>query len=423
VGASLNTGDSRGLGFGVGSGHFPLRFLLYSHDALGLGHVRRNLQIARALAELAPRSSVLLATSASEVDRLGIPSNVEVLKLPGLHKLGNQRYAPRRQAISHPQVIELRAALWSAAVESFRPHVALVDKHPLGVDGELRAGLELLDLAGGYAVLGLRDILDEPEHVVREWASEHAFQAIEDHYERVLVYGSPAVFDPVREYRIPSHLAERVLFCGYVSNLPAWDRPVRMRRVGRSRRPRILVTVGGGEDGFPILESSIRAAKKGGWAATAVTGPYASETQREWLRLLAGGNGVSVRTFMRDLPARFDQIDALICMGGYNTLIEALARATPTVTVPRIQPRSEQLMRARAFGELGLLRVVIPTGLHPDRLVRAVEEAMTIRRSDLVQKVRAVLDLDGATRAAEQLVDLASRSERRQRQRSGTPAR
>jgi hypothetical protein len=32
------------------------RFLLYSHDALGLGHVRRNLVIAAALVERSPGS-------------------------------------------------------------------------------------------------------------------------------------------------------------------------------------------------------------------------------------------------------------------------------------------------------------------------------------------------------------------------------
>jgi hypothetical protein len=39
-----------------------MRFLFYSHDGYGLGHTCRNLAIARALTELAPRASVLLAT-------------------------------------------------------------------------------------------------------------------------------------------------------------------------------------------------------------------------------------------------------------------------------------------------------------------------------------------------------------------------
>ena len=46
-----------------------------------------------------------------------------------------------------------------------------------------------------------------------------------------------------------------------------------------------------------------------------------------------------------------DRVDALVCMGGYNTMAEAVSRGTPTVCVPRTRPRVEQLIRARAFAE------------------------------------------------------------------------
>ena len=59
------------------------RFLFYSHDGLGLGHLRRNLSVARALAELAPEASILLATSAEEAQRFELPPNVDILRLPG----------------------------------------------------------------------------------------------------------------------------------------------------------------------------------------------------------------------------------------------------------------------------------------------------------------------------------------------------
>jgi predicted glycosyltransferase len=49
------------------------RFLFYSHDGLGLGHVRRNLCVASALSELIPQASILLATSAEEAELFGIP--------------------------------------------------------------------------------------------------------------------------------------------------------------------------------------------------------------------------------------------------------------------------------------------------------------------------------------------------------------
>jgi predicted glycosyltransferase len=397
-----------------------LRFLLYSHDALGLGHARRNLRIANAVVERAPESSVLVATSADAIESLGIPRNIDVLKLPGLRKLKNQTYVPRRLSTSQEQMIELREAVLAAATMSFRPHVMLVDKHPLGVDGELTSALRLLHLAGGRAVLGLRDVLDDPMNVSREWESEKSFQAMADHYDRILVYGSPAVFDPVREYGMPPSLAERLAYCGYVSPPPDVREPGSVTPNGHGRRLRVLVTVGGGEDGYRLLECGIRAAQRASWEATVVTGPHASAAQHQELRLLAsrGGAEISLRRFVEDLPEHFEEIDVLVCMGGYNTLIEAVSRGMPTVTVPRIEPRSEQSIRAEAFQRLGLVHLMPPTRLDPEQLIRAVDDVKGLPRSDLLRRARAALELDGAKRSAAHLLGLATRAERRQRSRS-----
>ena len=120
------------------------RFLLYSHDALGLGHVRRNLVIAGAILERRPDSSVILATSAEHAESLGVPDGVDLLRLPSLRKLDNGHYAPRRLSIPGDDLTALRSAILSAAVASYKPSVLLVDKHPLGVGGELRTALQLL---------------------------------------------------------------------------------------------------------------------------------------------------------------------------------------------------------------------------------------------------------------------------------------
>src|SRR6266478_3370920 len=124
------------------------RFLFYSHDGLGLGHTRRHLAVARALIDLAPEASVLMATGSDIVSRLGLTPPIDILKLPGLRKVANEEYAPRRLGIPATEIRALRSALLHAAIKAYRPVVVLVDKHPLGAKGELRAGLEALRVAG-----------------------------------------------------------------------------------------------------------------------------------------------------------------------------------------------------------------------------------------------------------------------------------
>lgn len=394
--------------FGTG-----MRFFLYSHDGFGLGHVRRNLAVAAALTELAPEASVLLATGIDEVDRLGVPDGVEVLKLPGLRKIANERYVSRRLRVPAADIRALRSSLLAAAVGAFLPQVMLVDKHPLGAGGELVAALEMLRGVGGRAVLGFRDILDDRATVLREWAAHDLHARIAEHYDRVLVYGQRIVFDPVREYDFPAPVAARTHFCGYVLNRleRGWATALPPAFALTPRRhPVVLATPGGGEDGSALLEAFIRAVAEAPWEGVVVTGPMASDAERQTLHALAAERGVTCHTFVPGLARWFGSIDALVCMGGYNTLVEAVSVGTPIVCVPRIVPRMEQLIRARAFARLGLLRVLEPRSggcLDARALREEVDAVLTWSRGTLAERAHATLSFDGARCAAGQLLDLA----------------
>jgi predicted glycosyltransferase len=385
--------------------------MLYSHDALGLGHTRRNLTVAAALTKLAPEASVLLVTGTDVVNRLGVPPNVEVLKLPGLRKVANEHYTARRLRISATDIFALRSALLTAVVESFRPTVMLVDKHPLGAGGELRPALDALHAMGGRAVLGLRDILDDRTTVLDEWARHDLHTRIAEHYDQVLVYGHRSVFDPIEEYDLPTSVAERTRFCGYVVHRSAnngWADDRLPAFAAESRlRPVVLAATGGGEDGFALLKTFVRAAAGAAWDGVVVTGPDMPEEERRTLAHLVCGTRVTLHTFVPDLDRWFGLVDALVCMGGYNTLAEAVSEGTPIVCIPRTFPRSEQLIRARAFDRLGLLRTVEPAQLDVGRLCIEVTAALALSRRELTHRAQALLKFDGASLAASHLLEVA----------------
>jgi predicted glycosyltransferase len=382
------------------------RFIFYSHDGCGLGHLRRNLAIAAAVTEEDPEASVLLLTGCIELGAEGLAPNVELVALPALRKLGNGHYGARRMPISGTELRALRAGLISAAVESFRPDVLLIDKHPMGVRGELREALEQLPEWGGRAVLGLRDILDDPATVREEWSRDGVIEFTEAHCDRLLIYGNPNVFDFVHEYGLPASLALRARHCGYVVH-PDAARPLAPASPP-TRPPRVLATAGGGEDGRRLLESFAGAARSARWEAAMVAGPQASPADQRALRRTAAAAGVEFHSSITDLPNRLPHVDALVSMGGYNTLSEALSLGTPTLCVPRAHPRTEQLLRARSFASLGLLRLVEPERLSPE-LVRTEVEALLGRdRREVAARAHAVLGFDGARVAATALLELAT---------------
>jgi predicted glycosyltransferase len=398
-----------------------LRFIFYSHDGLGLGHIRRNLALAAAVVETAPEASVLVVTGSEEVGRLGVPPNVDVVKLPGLRKLANECYAPRRLPGSDADVLALRSAQFVAAVESFRPRVMLVDKHPLGAGGQLRPALGILKAAGGHAALGLRDVLDEPATVRAEWSADGIREAIEAFYERLLVYGTPSAVDFIDAYGLPPRALRRVRHIGYVMH-PRPDFGADVEELPqflfeRRARPLVLATVGGGQDGYRLLRTFVASAGGAPWDAVVVAGPEAPAHERHALRRMAAAADVRYLTATADLPGALEQVDALVCMGGYNSLVEAVSSGTPTVCVPRTEPRCEQLIRARAFARLGLIRLLEPDLLDPARLTREVEIALRSSRSALAARAEATLDLDGARRGAQCLLELACEPRREIRSR------
>jgi predicted glycosyltransferase len=385
------------------------RFLFYSHDGLGLGHVRRNLCVADALAELAPDASVLVATSAEEVERFGTPPRVDFLKLPGLRKIDNGHYAARRLPMSWEDVRSLRASILAAAVDSYRPSVILADKHPLGVCGELQGALEAAREAGARAALGLRDVLDEPSAVRAEWGGHGVFERIHELYDRVLICGQPDIFDPRRAYDFPRDVAAITQFCGYVVAPPNGLRGNRGQSDplwAADGRPLVVAAAGGGEDGVELLQTFIEAAAGKPWNAAVVSGPQCEPDRARMLRALAGEAGVAFRRFVPSLASHFRSFDALVCMGGYNTLTEAAASGVPTVCVPRIHPRREQLIRARAFARRRLVRLLPPESLDPATLRAAIEAAIDDRAAD--RRGARALDVGGARRAALHLLELAS---------------
>jgi predicted glycosyltransferase len=389
-----------------------MRFLFYSHDGLGLGHTRRNLAIATALAELAPDTSVLLTTGIDDITQVGLPDQVGLLKLPSLRKTSDGSYVARRLHIPASEIRALRSALLLAAVKSFRPSVVLVDKHPFGASGEFRAALELLCKQGGHAVLGLRDILDDPQTVQQEWGAHHLLERMAHFYDLVLVYGHSSVFNPIIKYDFPAAVAQRTHFCGYVVNEE--DHEVRSDirwaalTLQKRTRPVVLATTGGGEDGFFLLETFIRTAERAPWQGVVVAGPMTPEHELKTLQRIATEANVTLYTYVPSLSTLFWSVDTLVCMGGYNTLAEAVSKGVPSVCVPRISPRSEQLIRALAFERLGFLNVLHPEQLNVEMLRQKIEAALQTPREQLLDRANAVLRFDGARQAASHLLTLAS---------------
>lgn len=382
-----------------------LRVLTYSHDGYGIGHLRRNLRLSTRLVQRFPAASILAATGSRIAHYFEFPENVDYLKLPSMTKLGNDTYVPDGLRIGSLEVSALRSGILESAVRLFAPDVVLVDRYPLGVDGELVAALDALRARRPDAtvILGLRDILDSPQMVREEWHRKGHHGAIAERYDAVLVYGDPRVYDAVAEYNLPDPLAEKVTFTGYLSDPPEGNRPPADASPAHRRDRRLAVcTVGGGKDAAHVAWAFLGALETMGaeWAGLLVVGPFLGEEELVSLTTCARTLGVAMHRFIPDLPARLASADVVVSMAGYNTMCEVLAAAVPAVVVPRIRPRVEQLIRASRFAERGAVAMLHPEGLSPSMLRAAMLKRSAVPRAEIRAAVRAGFDLRGLDGAA-----------------------
>ena len=377
----------------------PQRIVLYSHDTMGLGHMRRNLLIAQTLCDAFPRASVLLIAGAQELGAFAMPPRVDCLTLPGLRKQDDGLYRSRHLGLSLHDLLSLRAEIICAAVEAFEPDALIVDNVPRGAEGELDPALKQLR-AGGHTscILGLRDVLDEPAALIGQWQRAANEAAIRDYYDAVWIYGDPRVYDPVREYGFSSEVAAKVQFTGYQ------DRRWRLRHAESDMADMVstldhhgqrfmLCLVGGGEDGARLAETFAEAELPDDSLGFIVTGPYMPALGRRRLRELAAARP-RLRTidFVTDPEALIGYADRVVTMGGYNTVTELLSFGKHALIVPRVRPRSEQWIRAQRLQALGLVDVLHPDDLSPAAL------SLWMAREPRLPADRQAIDLNAASR-------------------------
>lgn len=401
------------------------RILLYSHDTYGLGHLRRTLAVAGQLHRDIPNVHQLVITGSMVAGAFGLPPRLDLVKLPALSKRSSGAYKARALPLSLRQTVAWREEMILQAVRAFNPHLVLVDKVAAGVQGELLPALRYLKTWHPHTrlVLGMRDIEDSPQVTRAEWAASRAEELMDRVYDRLLLYGQREVFDPVTAYDMSPTAAGKLVECGYLRPTdPVRSRTVVRRELGLSAdgRPLVVVTVGGGGDGFAILKAYLEMLEvlptPLPFHSLLITGPLMAEGKRTLLRrLLCPGSrpedGVAMQgedwsllEFTPDLLSYLAAADLVVSMAGYNTVCELMALRQRAVLIPRVQVREEQCIRAVALASRGLAGLLLPGDLSAARLAASLSEALAAPPPDVD------LPMDGLTTATHVIRELLEES-------------
>ncbi len=369
-----------------------VRILMYSHDTFGLGHFRRCRAIAHAIVGRFKGVSVVIVSGSQIAGAFDFRARVDFVKIPSVIKLYNGEYDSIGEHISIDEILMMRKQIIQRTAEVFRPDVFIVDKEPLGLQGELEPTLEMLRAANTRVVLGLRDVMDAPNLLDKEWRKRDVLEKMAKYYDRIWVYGPQAFWDPLQGLKVPEGLYDRLKFTGFLRREVPTQSALEVHHIPEEY---ILVTAGGGGDGSTLMEQVLSAREldlSDDTAMVMVLGPFMKTENRERIRLRASSlPNITVIDFEPRMEALLHGASAVIGMCGYNTFCEVLSFNKRALFVPRVMPRQEQYIRANRARELGLSDMLTPEeasipkvmGQALERLVQMKDPAASLRNGDL----------------------------------------
>ncbi|MFM8394010.1 MAG: glycosyltransferase family protein, partial [Acidobacteriota bacterium] len=334
----------------------------------------------------------LLLTGSPVIHTLGANGRerMDYIKLPCLTRTDRGVYRARYLDTGVEELSRLRADLILAATRHFAPDLLMVDKKPLGVRGELEPALRYLrtERPRARTMLVLRDILDRPEAIISNWSRHGHDKSLRQDYDRILILGQQEIFDPVVEYRFPEEAAARTRFCGFLrkdTGAGSVGRATQLREsLGldvKGGQQIMLVTPGGGEDGFKVIETSLLALAhrpQPQLQTIVVGGPEMPADQREQLRRLAATiPNTRFLDFSNDLLGLMAAADLVVSMGGYNTICEIVSLRRRAIVIPRVRPTEEQLIRMERLAPLNCFLALHPDRLTVEQMAEAIERQLT----------------------------------------------
>ena len=337
------------------------RVFFHVQHLLGVGHIRRAAVLARTLA--ASGFDVLLISGGAPL-KLDL-GRARLHQLPpvrardeGLRELSRLDGTPLDEAFKSDRTRTL--------LELFRteqPDVLITEQFPFGRTQLRFELLPLLEAAQKQRPKPL--IVSSVRDIVRRTMSADRVQetlALLRSFDTVLIHSDPTVIGFERSFAAWDAIRDRATYTGYVADVA--------RAEGVAGKDEVIVSVGGGAVGAPLIEAAAAARAK-----TALA-------DRTW-RLLGGAgeartvNGVVVEPARSDFPTLLRNATLSISQAGYNTVVETLACADRAVLVPFGTAReSEQTDRAAWLAERGLVTSLVAESLSPDTLAAAVDRAL-----------------------------------------------
>ena len=371
---------------------------MYCQHVLGIGHLVRSAEIARAVSRDA---DVTFVSGGASVDRFPFPPGVKLVQLPPIEtdeEFGALRNCGSSHAIE--QLQDLRRERLLGLFDEIRPDALVIELFPFGRKRFAFELIPLLERARNGETLvacSLRDILVEKSDQAKH--EERVCRIVNAYFDLILIHGDPAFQKLDATFHRVGDLQCDIRYTGLVQQ----EDPVSMGgEDSTSTRPTIVASIGSGRyrQGQLLLENVIRAAvllEELPHRFCVFAGPFIPQEVYEILKRVARQAGnVEVEKYSPNFIQLLKRADLSISMGGYNTIMNLLATGVRSLVYPYTANNDqEQYIRAKKLESLGAVELLHPEMLHPDLLASKIAGMLA------KTPARLAFDMNGAANTAQ----------------------
>jgi predicted glycosyltransferase len=365
------------------------RVFFYVQHLLGIGHLRRAAVLARTLA--AAGFDVLLVSGGAPV-----PLDIGGARLHQLPPVRARDEGMRELSrldgtlLDEPfRAARARELLGLLAAEA--PQVVITEQFPFG---RTQLRFELVPLIEAARAMRPRPlIVSSVRDVVRRSASpQRVAETVEIFaaFDAAMIHADPGLVSFDRSFAGWGQVKSRAIYTGYVAEADLAPRPGDAGQNESAGKGEVVVSVGGGAVGAPLLKTAIAARSQSPlsertWRLLVGTNLPAAErallstAERALLgeAPLTENKGIVIEPARQDFTTLLRNAALSISQAGYNTVVETLCCADRAVLVPFGTAReTEQTDRAQALAERGMVAVVPAEALAPLSLAAAIERAL-----------------------------------------------
>jgi len=348
------------------------KIIIHCQYVYGIGHYVRSVELARGLSE---GFDVFLLNGGEAVPNYDLPQDVSCFQLPAIYKEEQADHlSPVDPSLSLAACFEARASLIEQMVYQIEPDILITEHFPFG----LLFAIEVMTLIGlvkkckpkARIVSSVRDIIESENGGPQD---AYICSLLNRNYDMVLVHGDKYIVPFHSSFPLADKINIPIYYTGYVVRAVT-------PKTTKAEPPLLLVSVGGGRMGeellYAVLDAHRIVAKQWKHHLVLFAGAFQQNIEQLHARVKeCGYEDVTINAFDH---AHYHQMlastTAVICLGGYNSLLEAVSAGLPVLVYQRKfhGNNNEQALRATLLQRAGLVRILYPEDLVVERMVARI---------------------------------------------------